>query len=104
MIDDTGIEQGRRFEGILVQKIRTDELALLPGEPRMRRKRIFHLVGTRLERLAQLAVTLLKVLQDFCQLLLSRVRSEREDTVHDVVCPRLVRRIEVPRLGRRPEW
>ena len=76
MVDDAGIEQRRRFEGILVEEIRTDELTLLPGERRVRRKRIFHLIGARFERLDQVAVTRLKVLEDLRQLLLGH-RPER---------------------------
>ncbi len=87
-----------------MEEIGTDELTLLPRESRVRRKRVFHLIGARFEGLYQLAMTRLKVLEDFRQLLLGHVRSEREHPIDNVICTRLVGGVEVPRLGRRPEW
>ena len=50
MGDDARIEQCRRFEGIFMHKVGTDQLALRLGEIGMRRKGVFHFIGTRLER------------------------------------------------------
>ena len=50
MGDDARIEQRRRFEGIFVQEIGADQLALVLGEGGVGGERLFHLVGARLER------------------------------------------------------
>ena len=67
MRDDARIEECRSLERILVQEIRADQLALHLGEDIVDDEGILHLVGTRLERRQQIAVTPLEVLQDIGQ-------------------------------------
>jgi hypothetical protein len=45
----------------------------------------------------------LKILQDISQLVLGGGGIECQDAVDDMVRPRLVRCVEIARLGRRPE-
>ena len=103
MRDDARIEQRRRFEGIFVQKIGADQLALCLGESGMRREGIFHFVGARLEGRQQVAVAALEILEHVGQLGGHRLGIERQDPVDDVVRPGLVGGIEVAWLGRRLE-
>ena len=67
MRDDARIEQGRGLEGIFVQEIRADQLALHLGEIGMGGEGVFHFVGARLERRQQVAVAALEILQNFGQ-------------------------------------
>src|SRR5579859_2651816 len=62
---DAGIEQCRGFERIFVQKIGAEKLSLGFGKGRVRRERIFHFVGAKLEGLQQIAMPALKVFQHF---------------------------------------
>ena len=101
--DDTRIEQRRGFEGIFVQKISADQLALDFAETRMRRKRVFHFVGARLEGRQKVAVAALEVLKDVGQLVRRHLGVERHDALDDMVCPGLVSRVEVARFDRRLE-
>ena len=104
MRHDTRIEQRSRLEGVFVQKVRANEPALLLCETRMSGKGPFHLVRARLEGLQQIAVSSDKVLQDLCKKAGNARRIQCHDAIHDVVRTRLVRRIEIARLGRRLEW
>ena len=63
MRHDAGIEQRRGFERIFVQKIGPDQLALDLGKSAVSRQRLFHDVGTGLERLQQVAMPALKIFQ-----------------------------------------
>ena len=47
---DAGIEQRRGFEGIFVEKIGADQLALDLGKNAVSRQRLLHDVGAGLER------------------------------------------------------
>jgi hypothetical protein len=85
MGDDAWIEQCRRFEGIFVQKIGSDQLALYLGESGVRRKGLLHFIGTRLECLKQVAVATLEVLKDIGELGGRRFGIERQDPGNDVV-------------------
>ena len=49
--DDAWIEQGRRFERILVKKIGTDQRALCLAQYGMRLERLFHFCSAGLEDL-----------------------------------------------------
>jgi hypothetical protein len=69
----------------------------------MGRKGFFHLSGTRLEYLEQIAMPPLKVLEHLGQLGGSGFGIEGEDSVDDVVRPCLVNSIEVPWFSRRLE-
>ena len=103
MRDDARIEQRRRFEGIFVQKIGADQLALDLGETRMRRKGVFHLVGARLEGRQQVAMAALEVLEHIGQLAGRHLGIERQHPLDDMVRAGLVGGVEVARLGRRLE-
>ena len=101
--DDARIEQGRRLERVLIEKIRTDEAALRLIQFGMWLERIFHLCGARLEDIEQIPVTAFEVFEDIAQLLRSSFRIEPKNPADDMVGPGLIRRIEVPGLGRRLE-
>src|ERR1700760_1762566 len=103
MRHDARIEQRRCLERILVEKIGADELALDLGERDMIGQRIFHLRGTRLESLQQIAVTAEEVLHNVCQLTIGRPGIELEDSLDDMVGAGLIRWIEVAGLCRRFE-
>src|SRR5438105_4365227 len=103
MRHDTGIEQRRRFERILVKKIGADQLALDFGKTAMRRESLLHLVGTELERFQQVAMTALEVIQHVRQLAGRSLRIKRENALDDMVGARLVGRVEIARFGRRLE-
>ena len=103
MRHDAGIEQGRGFERILVEKIGADQLALDFGKAAMSREGLLHFVGAGLERLQQVAMTAQEILQDVRELAGSGFGIECENPVDDMVGARLVGRIEIARFGRRLE-
>ena len=100
MRHDTGIEQRSRLEGVFVQEIRADEPALFLCETRMSGEGPFHLIRARLEGREQIAVPPYKILQDLRKEAGNARRIQCHDAINDVVCARLVRRVEVARLGR----
>lgn len=104
MRHDTRIEQRSRLEGVFVQKVRANEPALLLRETRMSGKGPFHLIRARLEGREQIAVSPDKILQDVRKEAGNARRIQCHDAIHDVVRTRLVRRIEIARLGRWLEW
>ena len=69
----------------------------------MRRECLFHLVGAGLERLQQVAMPALEILQDVGELAGSGFGIERENPIDDMVGARLVGRVEIARFGRRLE-
>ncbi len=75
MRHDAGVEQGRGFERIFLEKIGADELALDLGKCAVRGKGILHLVGTGLERLQQIAMPALEIFQHVRQLVAATVGS-----------------------------
>ena len=83
--DDARIEQGRRLEGVLVQKICTDQSALRPIQFSMRFERLFHLVGARLEDIEQISVTTFKILQHLDQLLRGGFGIKPKNSADDMV-------------------
>src|ERR1700692_4509524 len=97
--DDTWVEQGCRFEGILVDEISTDELALGLGERAVSIEYPFHVVGPRLESRQQVAMAALEILQHLGQLTAGRLGIERLDPVNDAIHPRFVRLVLLPRFG-----
>ena len=103
MPHDARIEQGRRFERVLVQEIRSDQTALGLVQYGMRLQRLFHLSGARLEDLEQVAVTTFEVLQNFGELPRSNPRLEPKNPADDMVGPGLVGWVEVSGFSRRFE-
>src|SRR5690348_11852875 len=103
MRNDTGIEQRRRFERILVKKIGADQLTLNFRKLAMRRERLFHLVGARLKGLQQVAMPTLEVIQYVLELAGCCIRLKRENAFDDMVSACLVGRVEIARLCRRFE-
>src|ERR1700691_1994890 len=87
-----------------MHEIGAHQPTLLLCEARMGVKRLFHLIGARFECLEQIAMAALKVFADFGQLTSSRCRIERQDSIHDMICARLVRGVEIARFSRRLEW
>src|SRR6185437_11289948 len=103
MGDNARIEQSGGFERILVHEVRANELTLRFGESDMAMERIFHFVSASLKGRQDVAVAALKINQNLGQLAASCLWIERQDSIHDVVRPRLVRRVLVARLGGRLE-
>ncbi len=103
MRHDAGIKQGRGFERILMEKIGADQLALGFGKGAVSSQCLFHYIGARLERLQQVAVPALEILQDIGQLAGNRFGIECENPVDDMICACLVGRVEIARLCRRLE-
>ena len=87
-----------------MHEIGAHQPTLLLGEGRMFGKRLFHLIGARFECLEQIAMAALKVFADFGQLTSSRCRIECQDSIDDMICPRLISGVEIPRFSRRLEW
>ena len=103
MGDDARIEQRRRFEGILVQEVGADELALYLGQRRLRGVNDLHGVGAGLEGASEPPVAPLEVLEHLGQLPARGLGIERQHPIDDVSGPRPIRRVEFPRLGGRLE-
>ena len=103
MRHDTRIEQRRRLERLFVEKIGAHELPLHLRERGMIGQRIFHLCGSGLEALHQVAVTAEEIFQNVGQLTVCRLEVERENPFDDMVGAGLVGRIEVAGLRRRLE-
>jgi hypothetical protein len=70
----------------------------------MSSKGSFHLIRARLEGLQQIAMPPDKVLQDLRKEAGNARRIQCHDAIHDVVRARLIRRVEIARLGRWLEW
>ena len=79
MPDDAWIEQGRRFERILVKKIGPDQAALRLVQWGMRLERLFHLGGARLENVEQVPVAAFEILKHLAQLLRGTLRHRAEE-------------------------
>jgi hypothetical protein len=86
-----------------VQKIGADQSALFLSEGRVHRKGLFHFMGALLEYIEQVAVATLEVLEYFRQLAGCCLAIERENTLDDMICARLVGGVKVPRFRRRFE-
>jgi hypothetical protein len=83
--------------------MRTDELALGPGEVTVRGQRILYVVSACLESRQEIAVAVLEILQDLGQLAARCLWIKLQDSIHDVVCPLLVHGAELARLRGGPE-
>ena len=103
MPDDAWIEQGRRLERILVEKIGPDQAALRLVQLGMRFERVLHLRGARFENVEQVPVAAFEVFEHLAQLLRGRFGIEPKHPVDDMIGADLVRRVEVSRLSRRFE-
>src|SRR3979490_720704 len=103
MRHDRGVEQGRGFERVLVEKIGADQLALHYGEAAVIRQRLFHDVGARLERLQQVSMPALEILQDIGELAGDGFGIEGQNPVDDMIGACLVGRVEIAGFGRRLE-
>src|SRR5690349_9001072 len=101
--DDARIEQGRRLERVLMKKIRADQAALRLIQLRMRLERFFHVRGAGLEDLKQVSVTAFEIFEHVAQLSCGGIGIEPKNSLDDMVGPRLVGRVELPGLSRRPE-
>ena len=86
-----------------MQEIGAHQLPLKFGEFGMRRQSVFHVIGARLECRQQVAMTALEILKDTGQLAGCCFRIQSQDTIDDVIRPRLVDCVEIPWFGRRPE-
>src|ERR1700737_3534881 len=100
---DAGVEQGRGLERVFVEKIGADQLALDVGKGAVSRQSLFHFVGPRLERFQQVAVPALEILQDIGELGSHGFGIEGENPVDDMICARLVGRVEIAGFSRRLE-
>ena len=87
-----------------MHKISADQLTLYWRENSVGSKGVFHFTGTRLERSQQVPVPALKILKNFGQLIVRHLWIETKHPVDDMVRPRLVGRVEIPRFGRGLEW
>ena len=86
-----------------MQKIGSDELALNFRELNMRHECLFHLACPVFKCREQVAVAALEVFQDILKHAIGRLRIERQNPIDDVVCARLIGRVEIPWLRRRFE-
>src|SRR5580704_2786530 len=82
---DRGVEQGRGFERIFVEKISADQLALGLGEGAVSRQRLFHDVGARFERLQQVTMPALEIFEDIGELAGNGFGIEGKNPVDDMV-------------------
>ena len=86
-----------------MHEIGAHQPTLLLGEGRMFGKGLFHFIGARFEYLEQIAMAALKVFQDLGQLASCRFAIERQDSIDDMIRPRLVGGVEIARFSRRLE-
>src|SRR5258708_14134575 len=103
MWHDAGIKQGRGFERILMEKIGADQLALGFGKGAVSRQCLFHYIGARLERLQQVAMPALEILQDIGQLAGNGFTTESQNPVDEMICTRLADAVNTTRLRPRLE-
>ena len=86
-----------------MKEIGANQLPLQFGELGMRRQSVFHVIGARLERRQQIAMTSFKILKNIGQLAGRCLQIQPQDTIDDMIRPRLIDRVEIPWFGRRPE-
>src|SRR6516165_2717867 len=101
--DDARIEQGRRLEGVLVEKIRPDQSALRLVQLGMRLERLFHLFGAGLENIEQISVTPIKIREHIAQLMSGRFGIETKNSADNMIGSDLIGWVEVSGLSRRLE-
>ena len=100
---DARIEQGRRLERVLVEKIRTDQAALRLIQFGMWFERLFHLCGAHLKDIEQIPVPAFEILEHITQLLRSNIGTELKNPANDMVGPDFVGRVKVSGFSRRFE-
>src|SRR5258708_39098733 len=88
--DNARIEQSRRLEGVLVEKIRPDQSALRLIQFSMRFERLFHLIGARFEDIEQISVTTFKILQHVDQLFRGSFGIKPKNPADDTVGSNLI--------------
>ena len=103
MPDDAGIEQGRRLERILVEKVSPDQTALRLVELGMGFQRVLHFRGARFENVEQVPVAAFEVFKHLAQLLRGSFGIKPKHPANDMIGTDLVSRVEVARLSRRFE-
>jgi hypothetical protein len=86
-----------------VQEKSSNELPLDFGEFSMRRQSVFHVIGACLECRQQVAMAPFKILKNTRQFVGGRFLVQPQDTIDDMIRPRLLARVEIPWFGRRPE-
>ena len=86
-----------------MHEIGADELTLRARETGVAGEAVFHFSRARFELGQQVAVPAFEILQDVVEEACGRVGIHREHPAHDMVGALPVGRVEVPRLGRRPE-
>jgi hypothetical protein len=87
-----------------VQEKGSNKLSLDFGEFGMRLKSTFHVIGARLECRQEVAMAPFEILKNTGQLDVGRFLIQPQDTMNDMIRPRLLAGVEVPWFGRRPEW
>ena len=100
MPHDARVEQGRRFERVLVKEVRSDQAALRLVQYGMRLQRLFHLCGARLEDLQQIPVTAFEVFEHLGQLPRGSTGLKPKNPADDMVGPGFVRRVEISGFSR----
>ena len=86
-----------------MQEKSSDKSPLKPGEYGMRRQSVFHVIGARLECRQQVAMAPFEILKNTGQLAGGRFLVQPQNTINDMIRPRLLARVEVPWFGRRSE-
>jgi hypothetical protein len=90
---DARIEQGRRFERVLMKKVRSDQAALRLVEYRMRLEHLFHLCGARLENLQQVPVTAFEVFKHLGELPRGSPGLKPKNPADNMIGPGLIGRV-----------
>ena len=93
--DDARIEQSRRLKRIFIEKIRADQPALRLAQFGMRRERVLHLGGTRLENIEQVPMAAFEVFEHVAQLLRGGIGIEPKYPANDMIGSNLIGWIEV---------
>src|SRR5450631_1887480 len=99
MRHDAGIEQSGGFERIFAEKISADQLALELRKGSMGRESFLHFLGARLERLQQVAMSALEIVEHVGELGGDGFGIERKNPIDNVIGPYLIGGVEVARFG-----
>jgi len=86
-----------------MEKISTNQPSLRGVQGRVRFQCFFHFRSTRLEDVEKISVAAFEILQHITQLPSRAFGIKPEDPIDDMIGPGLIRRVEVPGLGRRFE-
>ena len=101
--DNARIEQGRGFERVFVEKIRTNEATLRLIQFGMGFERVLHVGGARFENVEQVSMAAVEVFKHFTQLLRGSFGIEPKHPLNDMIGTDLIGRVEVAGLSRRLE-